>query len=381
MADDVTACQVEYGLDQSLRDRKSPCAPDPASAPPASNFNTDTDVSGEMTGLTPDRVYHYRFVGGNHSARTSASTGGPWSPPTYSSSTPCPPSGIRNQQSHAERLPRPGRHGHTTYHFEYGSTTDYGQLTPEEAGGSTAGVKPVAKPVTGLPQRQDLPLPDRGTNDNGITYGPDLTFRTGSPPDIGGVNATELAATSATINALINPTGYETTYKFEYGPTPDYGQSTPATPASIGSGTEPIDVTRQLTGLQSGITYHYRVVATNVWGTAVSPDTTFDFAPPSCPNAHVRQQTKSAYLPDCRAYEIVSPGAAGSVLFFPSNFLWSNAPSARVLRPAGSGQSTRDSRISPPRFATGVASVAWRGSTRRTPKPTCTWRRGPRAVG
>ena len=70
----------------------------------------------------------------------------------------------------------------------------------------------------------------------------------------------------------------------------------------------------QLDGLQAGVTYHFRVVAENKWGTAFSPDTTFDYAPPGCPNDHVRQQSGASYLPDCRAYELVSPGRRGAIL-------------------------------------------------------------------
>ena len=67
-----------------------------------------------------------------------------------------------------------------------------------------------------------------------------------------------------------------------------------------------------MTGLRPGTLYHYRVVATNEAGSGdaeANTFTTFPFTPSlsdPCPNAHVRQQTGSALLLDCRAYELVS---------------------------------------------------------------------------
>ena len=63
-------------------------------------------------------------------------------------------------------------------------------------------------------------------------------------------------------------------------------------------------VQAQLANLHSGVTYHFRLVAENPYGTAASEDQTFGFHPPSCPNAHLRQQTNSSSssgLPSLRA--------------------------------------------------------------------------------
>ena len=148
--------------------------------------------------------------------------------------------------------------------------------------------------------------------------GPDMTFRTTSSPDINGVRSTEVEPTSAIVHASINPVGYAAKYFFEYGQTPSYGSKMPVAPVSIGSGKDDVLVQQQLTGLQPGVTYHYRVVAENEWGSSSSLDTTFDYAPPPCPNDELRQLTLGSYLPDCRAYELVSPPEAGSVVLFPS---------------------------------------------------------------
>ena len=50
----------------------------------------------------------------------------------------------------------------------------------------------------------------------------------------------------------------------------------------------------------------------------VSDDQTFSFYPEPCPNSIARQQTRSGHVPDCRAYELVTPEEAGSINLFAS---------------------------------------------------------------
>ena len=78
-------------------------------------------------------------------------------------------------------------------------------------------------------------------------------------------------------------------------------------------------LSRLVSEYEIGAIYHFRVVAENLWGTVESDDQTFQFFTPDCPNAHLRQQTGAAYLPDCRAYELVSPANAGAVQLFTGN--------------------------------------------------------------
>ena len=89
-----------------------------------------------------------------------------------------------------------------------------------------------------------------------------------------------------------------------------------STPLSGGDGVTvsgQLHLSSQTAALQPGTTYHYRVTATNAGGTVQGPDQTLHtFAlpseePDSCPNAALRSEQHSAYLPDCRAYEMVSP--------------------------------------------------------------------------
>ena len=78
--------------------------------------------------------------------------------------------------------------------------------------------------------------------------------------------ASAVTASTATLNATVDPAGLSTKYYFEYGLTARYGSKTRA--VSIGSGTSAVPVSVKLTKLKSGRTYHFRVVATNSAGTS-----------------------------------------------------------------------------------------------------------------
>jgi hypothetical protein len=156
------------------------------------------------------------------------------------------------------------------------------------------------------------------SNSFGTTFGEDQAFTTTSPPVIVTFSSSDVDGSSANLHAVINPEGFDTEYHFEYGHTPAYGSRVPdqdvLLPASQSN--EPVSI--HLTGLDGGV-YHFRVVATSVKGTTYSTDQTFNFYPPVCPNAHLRQQTKSDTLPDCRAYELVSASDAGNTILYGAN--------------------------------------------------------------
>ena len=99
---------------------------------------------------------------------------------------------------------------------------------------------------------------------------------TGAPGISGpGTNGTYASSTTATTTQLaggVYPNGADTSYWWEYGPTTDYGQLTPAT--DIGSNTAPVAVSDSLIGLSPATTYHYRLVAQNNLGTSYGYDYT-----------------------------------------------------------------------------------------------------------
>jgi hypothetical protein len=205
--------------------------------------------------------------------------------------------------------------------FQWGPTEGYGQIAPcVPAAGSIAADSnshPVSAEITGLQAGTTYHFRLVAANANGPGQGADQILQTPPPPAIAGVGATDLTSEGAGLIARINPQGFDTTYHFEYGTDTSYGVSVPVPDGDIGSGSTPVAVEQHVSGLVPGITYHYRVLATNADGTTTSPDHVFVFlAPeggPSCPNEALRSGL-SAGLPECRAYEMVTPAQKNGAL-------------------------------------------------------------------
>src|SRR5439155_904408 len=86
--------------------------------------------------------------------------------------------------------------------------------------------------------------------------------------------------TSATVTGSVNPNGRSTTWYFQYGTSTGYGSTTAA--QNAGSGTSPVNVSAPVSGLTTGQTYHFRLVATSDGGTSRGSDQTF--TPASAPS-------------------------------------------------------------------------------------------------
>ncbi len=86
--------------------------------------------------------------------------------------------------------------------------------------------------------------------------------------------ATEVSQTSATLNGVVNPNGISTTVQFDYGTTTNYGNTITAAQSPI-NGSGNVNVSANISGLNSNTTYHYRLKATNSTGTSNGGDMTF----------------------------------------------------------------------------------------------------------
>lgn len=188
----------------------------------------------------------------------------------------------------------------TTYTFEYGESTAYGSATPStalpEEGGLFA-AQSVQAHITGLKPNTTYHFRTATENAKGeMTFGPDATFTTTVPVLISGEAATQVTPESARLTAELNPQGSAAQYHFEYGLSTSYEHSLPVPDASAGESNSPASHSVIVEGLLPGTAYHYRVVATNSFGTVEGSDHVFETAKP-----------ETTALADGRVWEMVSP--------------------------------------------------------------------------
>ena len=168
----------------------------------------------------------------------------------------------------------------TSVHFEYGRTTSYGSSSPTHSySGNTT--QNVSIDSAGFATNTRYHFRLVATNVLGTTYGSDGTFTTltfTGPPVTATNSATRVASFSATLNGSVYPHGSATTVYFQYGTTTGYGLTTPA---DTKTGNRYQDVTANINGLTASTTYHYRIVATNSFGTRYGSDRTFTTLAPT----------------------------------------------------------------------------------------------------
>jgi NHL repeat len=135
-------------------------------------------------------------------------------------------------------------------------------------------------------------------------------------PVLSAEEATEVTSTSARLAAKVNPKGLAVTEcRFEWGTSTAYSATAPCEPSRPGSGASPVSVATHLSNLSPNVEYHWRLVAADANGIQKSPDNTFVFLTesPGSPsgscagNESLRLANGSTALPDCRAYEQVTP--------------------------------------------------------------------------
>lgn len=164
----------------------------------------------------------------------------------------------------------------TSVSFEYGLTSSYGQTVaavPNSVSGNSN--VNVSASLSGLNPGTTYHYRIIATNILGTSTGSDLTFATlGGSPIIKTISTTGISSYSGILRGIINSNYSPTIVTFEYGNSEEYGQSVVATIDPVSNNTDSL-ISVSISGLLPEMTYHFRIVATNSYGTSYSTDGIF----------------------------------------------------------------------------------------------------------
>jgi hypothetical protein len=235
--------------------------------------NSSTNVSADVSGLTPGKTYHFKVkaVSAGGTADGGDMTFTMFQAPTVSTTaatlvanTTATVNGNVNANNYS-----------TVVTFEYGLTNTYGSTASAVPSPVTGTVSTaVSANLTGLTEGQLYHFRVKAVSSGGTVYGDDLTFTTLQQPTPTTGSASAVLFSTATLYGTVNANNSSTTVTFEYGTTISYGTSIASTPGTV-SGSTPSGVSADLTGLTAGTLYHFRVKAVSVGGTVYGNDNTF----------------------------------------------------------------------------------------------------------
>jgi DNA-binding beta-propeller fold protein YncE len=239
-----------------------------------------------------------------------------------------PVSSVKELSATLNGTVNPDEAGEAKCRFEWGTTTGFGKVAACEPEGVASGPSPVAvhAALSGLQPNTTYHYRLQAGNVNGTNFGEvsqDREFTTASPAALNGTESvSNVASTSATLDAGIELHGTPTSYYFQYGPSPAYGADVPAAPGvPLGDGVGEVAVSQHLQGLSTDTTYHYRIVL--VEELEVSPGV-FKTAELEGHDETFTTQGSGGtlVLPDGREWEMVSqPNKLGALLYPLNGFL------------------------------------------------------------
>jgi hypothetical protein len=321
----LTECHFQYG-EALVSEHEVPCEPELLKG-----FGPQ-GVGANVTSLSANTTYHYQIVTKNGTGEDNIPTEETFEtalPPETPAMLKAEPVTAAEATLHGalnpglERTKEPG-----SYEFRYrqsasecqGGAPGEEKATPATPAPGLEKYAPAEAKVTGLLPHTGYAVCLLAINEAGEVSGvsaPETFTTLSAPPAIAAESFSDVGATEAKAGAEIDPEGLPVSYHVEYGTSEAYGSSTPEVNIPAGQGGVGVEVA--LSKLQPDTLYHYRFVATTS-----SHETTRDEedqafttlpTPPApgsehCPNEALRVG-RSASLPDCRAYELVTPTNLG----------------------------------------------------------------------
>ena len=263
---EVTSCSFQYGTTTSYGS-SVPCSP-------ATPYTSNKSVSAEISGLTTEDIYHYRvvLVTANGTKKANDQT---FIPHAVAGLATQPATNVERNTATVNGSFN-GNGEETHYLFEWGTSDSYGNKTPVEDAGSPTTPQLLSANLSGLTVETTYHFRVVATNAVGTSFGSDQTFKTlAAVEELSTEPASNITASTATINASYIGINEDVHYYFEWGSNTEYGNVTAAPPSDDGVQTGHRTLSFNLSDLGVDQPYHYRVIAIDNSGETVGADQTF----------------------------------------------------------------------------------------------------------
>lgn len=269
----LTSYRYEYGTTVSFGSKTA--------SQTIGSGNVAIPAPSYITGLTKDTTYYFRIIaenqfdtvaGSQYAFHTTINTPAPVGNAPISKTLAA--TAISRTTADLQGGITPNK-ASTQYWFEYGNNGNLGNVTALASVGNGSISVPVAVSVSNLEPATNYYYRVNAQNQFGTVNGSILTFQTSGPattavaPVVTTQVASSIAEKTAIVRGTVNPNGAQTTYWFEYSTDSLIGSVLGKTTSqrSAGAGTNTVSVEANISGLQSGTTYNYRVMAQNSAGT------------------------------------------------------------------------------------------------------------------
>ncbi len=298
-----TSWRFQYATEADFSDAQD--------GPSGSTENSET-VSGQLTGLQPETTYHLRLLAENGDGESEAvatntfETLGPVTKPTVSIDSPS----LISAQDGSFAFTGHVNPGGTDPAFATEWHFDCEPSCGSPAGGTISADESnhlVEAEVAGLKPKTTYTVTLHASNQGGEETA-EATFKTPAGPPLveAGVSLVEFDR-SITLRGTLDLRGSALSdCHFAFGLDENYGHNVPCA-MEFGEARANLPAAT----LTPAATYHFQLLVTTVGGSAHSEDATFkamaEETSGTCPNEAIRVEQHSTYLPDCRAFEQVSP--------------------------------------------------------------------------
>lgn len=238
-------------------------------------------VSVEAVGLEPNTYYAYCLVATN-------SSGGEAYGQPFPLKTPSDPPTVVGEEAQLAgpaaavlRAQIDPENEEVSYYFRYSSEESFKGtevLLPTGELAAALGLQPVSASIEGgLAPNTTYYYQAVADNVGGWSAGQVKSFTTSALAPVVTTGPVEgVGQSTATLTGRIDPLNASTSYWFQYGASEAYGASVPG--ANPVAGTSAVVETAGVAGFTPGATYHYRLVASSLGGTAYGADRTFTTA-------------------------------------------------------------------------------------------------------